>query len=90
MTTRPEQITGGCLCGSIRYAITFPEDASWPADVWNDHSLNNNTMLTITDLLVPMHHLPEVHRLADLSRSHLETASAQRYHQGLKLQRIPV
>lgn len=33
MSDRPEKVTGGCLCGSIRYDITFPEDASWPADV---------------------------------------------------------
>jgi hypothetical protein len=26
----PTTITGGCLCGSIRYNITFPKDAEWP------------------------------------------------------------
>ncbi|KAF4310843.1 putative duf636 domain protein [Botryosphaeria dothidea] len=28
--SRPESITGGCLCGSIRYTIHFPADAEWP------------------------------------------------------------
>jgi hypothetical protein len=26
----PITITGGCLCGSIRYTITFPKNAEWP------------------------------------------------------------
>lgn len=33
MANRPEKITGGCLCGSVRYDMTFPEGTSWPADV---------------------------------------------------------
>ena len=33
MAARPEKISGGCLCGSIRYDIKFPEGTSWPADV---------------------------------------------------------
>ncbi|GME57473.1 uncharacterized protein LTHEOB_4748 [Neofusicoccum parvum] len=28
--SRPESITGGCLCGSVRYTIHFPPDAEWP------------------------------------------------------------
>ncbi|PSN68116.1 hypothetical protein BS50DRAFT_491527 [Corynespora cassiicola Philippines] len=29
----PAQITGGCLCASIRYTVTFPNEASWPPQV---------------------------------------------------------
>ncbi|KIX08455.1 uncharacterized protein Z518_03111 [Rhinocladiella mackenziei CBS 650.93] len=32
MASRPESISGGCVCGSIRYKIVFPEEASWPAN----------------------------------------------------------
>ena len=28
-----ENITGGCLCGKIRYEISFPAAASWPPEV---------------------------------------------------------
>ncbi|KAF2031552.1 hypothetical protein EK21DRAFT_63202 [Setomelanomma holmii] len=28
--TRPECITGGCLCGSIRFKIAFPNESDWP------------------------------------------------------------
>ncbi|ORY16722.1 Mss4-like protein [Clohesyomyces aquaticus] len=27
---RPESISGGCLCGAIRFTITFPQDTDWP------------------------------------------------------------
>ncbi|KAF2651465.1 hypothetical protein K491DRAFT_696448 [Lophiostoma macrostomum CBS 122681] len=28
--TRPESIAGGCLCGAIRFKITFPKEEDWP------------------------------------------------------------
>jgi hypothetical protein len=28
--SRPESIAGGCLCGAIRFTISFPNDADWP------------------------------------------------------------
>ncbi|KAH7043172.1 Mss4-like protein [Macrophomina phaseolina] len=28
--SRPDSVTGGCLCGAIRYTIHFPADAEWP------------------------------------------------------------
>ncbi|KAF2748177.1 hypothetical protein M011DRAFT_525835 [Sporormia fimetaria CBS 119925] len=30
MSSRPSQITGGCLCGSLRYTLTFPPSTPWP------------------------------------------------------------
>jgi hypothetical protein len=27
---RPESISGGCLCGAIRFTITFPDESDWP------------------------------------------------------------
>ncbi|KAH7371686.1 Mss4-like protein [Pyrenochaeta sp. MPI-SDFR-AT-0127] len=30
---RPSKIAGGCLCGSLRYTIDFPEVSSWPPEV---------------------------------------------------------
>ncbi|RVX74117.1 hypothetical protein B0A52_01949 [Exophiala mesophila] len=30
MSTHPSSISGGCLCGSVRYKIAFPDAASWP------------------------------------------------------------
>lgn len=32
-TKLPLTISGGCLCGSIRYEIAFPEDHQWPPKV---------------------------------------------------------
>ncbi|KAJ9662387.1 hypothetical protein H2201_006095 [Coniosporium apollinis] len=29
-TSRPTSITGGCLCGAIRYTISFPPSSPWP------------------------------------------------------------
>ncbi|TKW54912.1 hypothetical protein CTA1_487 [Colletotrichum tanaceti] len=29
---KPETITGGCLCGALRYAITFPESHDFASD----------------------------------------------------------
>ncbi|KAF4546096.1 uncharacterized protein LTHEOB_4748 [Lasiodiplodia theobromae] len=28
--SRPDSISGGCLCGAIRYTIQFPAGAEWP------------------------------------------------------------
>jgi len=30
MASRPEKLTGGCLCGSIRYTITITPETEWP------------------------------------------------------------
>ncbi|KAF2009985.1 hypothetical protein BU24DRAFT_428024 [Aaosphaeria arxii CBS 175.79] len=27
---RPESIEGGCLCGAIRFKVTFPQEEDWP------------------------------------------------------------
>ncbi|KAF2268763.1 hypothetical protein CC78DRAFT_509931 [Lojkania enalia] len=29
---RPENITGGCLCGAIRFTVTFPNARDWPPE----------------------------------------------------------
>ncbi|KAF2179378.1 hypothetical protein K469DRAFT_674200 [Zopfia rhizophila CBS 207.26] len=31
-SNRPASITGGCLCGSIRYTINFSQDTKWPPE----------------------------------------------------------
>ncbi len=33
MPDHPKQISGGCLCGAVRYSIAFPDAASWPPGV---------------------------------------------------------
>lgn len=44
----PLSVTGGCLCGGVRYTITFPENAEWPPQgvqyprsYWNSDNNNN-------------------------------------------------
>jgi len=32
MSSRPEKINGGCLCGEIRYTINIPSDFAWPPE----------------------------------------------------------
>jgi len=29
----PQSVTGGCLCGAVRYTLSFGEEGSWPPGV---------------------------------------------------------
>ena len=30
---KPSHITGGCLCGAVRYQMVFPKESDWPPGV---------------------------------------------------------
>lgn len=42
---KPTMVSGGCLCGSVRYTITFPADHDWDDCVSSDVVLTTTTAL---------------------------------------------
>ena len=57
----PSQITGGCLCASIRYTISFPDASSWPPYV-RPEIVQFTWRVTErrTVFIVPMHSMSEM------------------------------
>ena len=39
MAKQPETVSGGCLCGAVRYEISFDGEGSWPPEVSIAYSL---------------------------------------------------
>ncbi len=51
---RPMEVTGGCLCGAVRYILHFTKDSPWPPGVTLlARSKKNRGIRDINDLKSP-------------------------------------
>ncbi|KAF3929458.1 hypothetical protein AA313_de0207943 [Arthrobotrys entomopaga] len=53
---RPEYISGGCECKSIRYRISFPEGSKWPPN--SNHCHCSQCRKTLGGLFATLLHIP--------------------------------
>lgn len=63
-TSRPTSITGGCLCGAIRYTISFPASSPWPPPMvmtFPPPPLSSPPRSCADHVLLPAHHIPHHH-----------------------------
>jgi hypothetical protein len=55
----PKSITGGCLCGGIRYTIKFTEASPWPPFVSPQSHKQEHVLTCRQERIVPVHHVPK-------------------------------
>lgn len=75
--TKPHVVQGGCLCGSVRYTITFPPDHDFassvcapppppPEQLPRDHECLTESI----GVHLPVRAVPEKHRLPRIHGPH--------------------
>ena len=58
MSKGPGAVTGGCLCGAVRYQISFQDDGTWPPTVSDLSTIVRNVSLVENDVLLFCPSLP--------------------------------
>jgi len=84
----PKFLEGGCLCGSLRYRVDFPEDHDFKKSVGLSNAVLRTLPLTLctqTELHLPMHRMPQAVRFTRLApppakagkRAHVDVSGHQ-------------
>jgi len=77
MSSRPDKITGGCLCGAIRYTITIPPDMEWPPIYVSPISQRFAINLTKLEWNLSMYQMSQIYWLSQTRELYISCLSRQ-------------